>query len=251
MTKCWHQAGQWLPRTGSDTSGLREPKTLNWEVRPPNRVASRGTTKPNKEAESKREKASTRINLQGSHERREQDDVARQAAYQPAMDNWSHRLSNQTSLNINPEPYPPVNRTSKLAFGSTTHETHLTTEREELEEIQEPAAVEEIQDPYPPAILWEWVWGFCKDIFLFCVEIFFCYICLAMITFSCTIPGNLEHLHRASLRVSKGGGTILQKTVYKVCTIRNMCCVSFALFAGPTDTWRSAIGALFFLVRKK
>ena len=61
----------------------------------------------------------------------------------------------------------------------------------------------------------------------------------------------LEHLHRASLRVSKGGATILQKTVYKVCTIRKVCCVSFALFAGPTDTWRSAIGALFLFNQKK
>ncbi|KAF2567233.1 hypothetical protein F2Q68_00027756 [Brassica cretica] len=150
---CHHQTS--TPPSPAKKVKNTTPKVNDDQVLTPSR---RGTTKPNKEAESKREKASTRINLQGSHERREQDDVARQAAYQPAMDNWSHRLSNQTSLNINPEPYPPVNRTSRLAFGSTTHETHLTTEREELEhsdteEIQEPAAVEEIQDPYPPAIL--------------------------------------------------------------------------------------------------
>ncbi|KAL0728218.1 hypothetical protein Bca4012_024311 [Brassica carinata] len=43
------------------------------------------------------------MNMEGSRERRERGDAAREAAYQPAIDDRrSHRLSNHTSLNRNP-----------------------------------------------------------------------------------------------------------------------------------------------------
>ncbi|KAL0848101.1 hypothetical protein Bca101_021348 [Brassica carinata] len=89
--------------------------------------------------------------MEGSRERRERGDAAREAAYQPAIDDRrSHRLSNHTSLNMNPRTissYEPGLQT-RLRFGSTTHEAHLTKEREELdpfdtEENQEPTTVEE------------------------------------------------------------------------------------------------------------